>query len=111
MPLWNFQIDFLYSSREISSNIGTFVFVMSPPEPKISGMNLTNCLSFSFPSKIVFYEYDPLSGKLSVNVEFSESIEGEEHNFTVNMESVKIKTNKIKSSFVVNGMNSWLIRD
>lgn len=46
-----------------------------------------------------------------VKAEFNESIEGESHDFTLNMRSVNIKTNEIKSDFVVKGMNSWLIRD
>jgi len=109
--MWNFTIAYLYASRDIKSNIGIFVFILSPPQPKISQMNLISCLNFTFPSNIISYEYDPVTGQLTVNAEFDESIEGQTQDFSINMVSVQIKTNQIQTNFQVNGLNSWLIRD
>lgn len=55
MPERTFSLTYLYCERQITSNMATFVFSLSPPESKLSELNLALCLKFSFPSTIVSY--------------------------------------------------------
>lgn len=62
-------------------------------------MNLKSCLSFSFQSDIVSYEYDEMTGRLMVNALYSESIEGQRESLVLNMNGVMVKTDQVQAEF------------
>lgn len=64
----SFAVTYEYCYRDITSNQAQFFFILTPPEPDLSKINLAKCFKFSFPYEIKSYTYDWQSGDLMVNV-------------------------------------------
>ena len=60
----NFSLTLQYCKRDITSNSAIFAFLLTPPTPTLSEVDLLKSFAFSFASKMSAYTYNDQTGQL-----------------------------------------------